>query len=84
MFAIWLIYIGIESIGKAIKAKKEKAKSWWWTLLLGILCIIAGIFAGTHLFATAISLSFGISIFFGTLFTVYGVRLIGSLFEKAE
>lgn len=84
LFAIWLVYIGIEAIGKAIKAKKEKAKSWWWTLILGILSIIGGFFSGTHLIQTAIGLSFGISIFFGTAFTVYGVRLIGSLFEKDE
>lgn len=84
LFAIWLIYIGIESIGKSIRAKKEKAKSWWWTLILGILCILSGLFAGTHLLSTAISLSFTISIFFGTMFTVYGVKLVGSIFEKAE
>ena len=84
LFAIWIVYVGIESIGKSIKVKKEGAKSWWWTLILGILCIIGGFFAGTHLIQTAIGLSFGISVFFGTCFTVYGVRLIGSIFEKAE
>lgn len=84
LFAIWLVYLGIESIGKAIKAKKENAKSWWWTLILGVLCIVCGLFAGTHLIQTAIGLSFTISIFFGICFTMYGVKLIGSLFETVE
>ncbi len=80
LFGIWLVYIGVETIAKSIKAKKDKSKTWWLTLLFGILAIIMGIYTGTHLIFAMMSLGF----LMGFAFTVYGVNLIGTIFETEE
>lgn len=80
LFGIWLVYIGVDSISKSIKAKKAGSKTWWLTLILGILAILMGIYTGTHLIYATLTLGF----LMGFAFTVYGVNLIGSIFDKED
>lgn len=80
LFALWLVIEGIESTVESFNKKKQGNKNWWLTLILGILTIIAGLFAGCHIVVTAWTLG----IFMGSALMVYGIRLICSVFEKAE
>ncbi len=78
LFALWLVISGVDTIVSSIRGKKNGQKAWWLTLILGILVIIVGMYAGTHLIYATIALGYvmGISL------TLYGVKLICSVFEK--
>ena len=60
------------------KPSKNGNKNWWLTLILGILLILMGMYAGTHLIYATMTLGYVMG--FGLTF--YGVRLICSVFEK--
>ncbi|MBQ7965529.1 MAG: DUF308 domain-containing protein [Ruminococcus sp.] len=78
MFALWLVLSGVDSTVTSFKLKKEGHKSWWLTLLLGILVIIMGMYAGTHLIYATMTLGYVM----GFSLTFYGIKLICSVFEK--
>lgn len=78
MFALWLVLSGVDSTVTSFKLKKEGHKSWWLTLILGILVIIMGMICGTHLLYTLEVMGYVI----GFSLTFYGIKLICSVFEK--
>lgn len=78
MFALWLVLSGVDSTVTSFKLKREGHKSWWLTLSLGILVIIMGMYAGTHLIYATMTLGYVI----GFSLTFYGIKLICSVFEK--
>lgn len=78
MFALWLVLSGVDSTVTSFQLKKEGHKSWWLTLSLGILVIIMGMYAGTHLIYATMTLGYVM----GFSLTFYGIKLICSVFEK--
>ena len=80
MFALWLVISGVDSIADSIKLKKDSERTWWLTLILGILVVIMGMFCGTHLLFTTQVMGY----MMGFCLTLYGIRLICSVFEKCE
>lgn len=78
MFALWLVLSGVDSTVTSFQLKKEGHKSWWLTLILGILVIIMGMYAGTHLIYATMTLGYVM----GFSLTFYGIKLICSVFEK--
>lgn len=78
MFALWLVLTGVDSTVNSFSQKKAGIKLWWVSLAFGVLLILTGMYAGTHLiFATR---SLGYVMGFGL--TIYGIRLICSVFSK--
>lgn len=78
LFALWLVLSGVDSTVTSFKVKKEGAKNWWLSLVLGILLIVVGMYSGTHLIFTTRTLGY----IMGFSLTMYGIRLICSVFEK--
>ncbi len=78
IFALWLVLSGVDSTVESFGKKKDGNKNWWWTLILGILLILMGMYAGTHLIYATMTLGYVMG--FGLTF--YGIRLICSVFEK--
>lgn len=78
MFALWLVLSGVDSTVTSFRLKKEGHKSWWLTLVLGILVILMGMYAGTHLIYATMTLGYVM----GFSLTFYGIKLICSIFEK--
>ncbi|MBQ2971767.1 MAG: DUF308 domain-containing protein [Ruminococcus sp.] len=78
IFALWLVLSGVDSTVESFTKKKNGNKNWWLTLILGILLILMGMYAGTHLIYATMTLGYVMG--FGLTF--YGVRLICSVFEK--
>ncbi len=78
MFALWLVLSGVDSTVSSFAQKKDGHKLWWLSLVLGILVIIMGMYAGTHLIYATMTLGYVLG--FGL--TAYGIKLICSVFEK--
>jgi uncharacterized membrane protein HdeD (DUF308 family) len=77
-FAIWILFAGISFIGNSFVLKKEKAKSWIFQLLGGILMIICGIFCIVSPAISAIGLIFTIGIFAGVSFIISGFTILAA------
>lgn len=81
MFCGWMIVSGINSIFKATDIKKTTGSKWWiFTLIMGILVAIAGVYGIFHALFLARILGYLI----GFWLMAFGVRLICSVFEKQE
>lgn len=80
MFALWIVVAGVDCIVNSVSQKKASDKLWWLNLVLGILLIIMGMYAGTHLIYATMTLGYVM----GFSLTMYGIRLICSVFEKTE
>ncbi len=78
MFALWLVLSGVDSTVTSFKLKKDGHKLWWITLVLGILIILMGMYAGTHLIYATMTLGYVM----GFSLTFYGIQLICTVFEK--
>lgn len=78
MFALFIIAAGIDSIINCVKQKKSSEKTWWVTMIWGILLIIMGLYASTHLIYATMTLGY----LMGFALCTYGIRLICSVFEK--
>ncbi len=78
LFALWMVISGIESTSQSFTLKKKNVSCWWLSLLLGILSIIGGLYAGTHILITGAFLGY----ILGIAMMMYGIRLICSVFEK--
>lgn len=78
VFAGWLVVSGITSTVIAVKAKGLGGKGWIFSLILGILVLLSGIYGFFHLIFMAQT----IGILIGFLLMVYGFRLICSVFEQ--
>ncbi len=79
LFASWLVISGITSSVIAVKAKNlTTGKGWIFSLILGILVLLSGLYGFFHLLFIAQT----IGILIGVLLMVYGVRLICSVFEN--
>lgn len=78
LFALWLVISGVDSVVNSFKMKKNGQKIWWLSLILGIIVIIMGMYAGTHLIYATMSLGYVMG--FGLTF--YGIKLICSVFEN--
>jgi len=77
VFAGWLIVNGIGSIAASYKVKKEGFKGWIFTMILGIVVLIAGIYGIFHLISASQTMGYMI----GILLMTYGIRMILSVFE---
>lgn len=78
MFVFWMIVSGISSIVSAFTVVKAQGGSHWvWTLILGILTLIAGCYGIVHVLVMAQT----IGLLIATLLMVYAVRLLGAAFE---
>lgn len=78
LFALWMLISGIDSTLTSFKLKKSNVGLWWLSLVLGILTIIGGLYAGAHILITGVFLGY----ILGISMMVYGIRLICSVFEK--
>ena len=78
MFALWLVLSGVDSTVTSFKLKKDGVKTWWLSLILGILIIVVGMYAGVHLIYATRTLGY----LMGFALTFYGIKLIGTVFEK--
>ncbi len=78
IFAFWMCYSGVTGIFKAVDAKKKGISKWVFSLILGILVTLCGIYSATHPVFSAITIGYvtGFALMF------YGVRLIASVFEE--
>lgn len=74
----WFLCIGVSSVIGAVSAKKLGVKSWWFTLILGILTVVGAFYGTFHQIAFARGLGYAL----GALLTVYAVRLFCSVAEK--
>ena len=78
IFAFWLIISSISSITLACTAGKAAGGSKWvWSLILGIIILLSGIYGLFHIIFMAQT----IGLLIGFLLMTYGVRLIASVFE---
>ena len=80
IFSGWLIISGINSAVSSFKVRKSGSKSWILTLICGILVLVAGIYGYFNLIFVARTIGF----IMGILLLVYGLRLVVSVFEKAD
>lgn len=78
LFALWMVISGIESTVQSFSIKKNGKKLWWLSLIMGILLVISGMYAGTHILITGAFLGY----ILGIALMMYGIRLIISVFEK--
>lgn len=79
LLAAAIVITGVTSIADSIKLKKtHTTKAWWLGLVWGIILIICGCYAGTHIAFTTIMFGYILA----AVFMVYGIRLICSVFEK--
>lgn len=78
LFAFWLAYSGIASIVKSVALKKNGGKMWIFTLILGILVLITGLYGAVHPVFSAVTIGYII----GIDLMIYGARLIASMFEE--
>lgn len=78
LFTFWLAYSGVTSIFKAVSIKKNHGRMWGFTLALGIITLIVGLYGAIHPLVTAFTIGYII----GVELMIYGVRLIASLFEE--
>lgn len=75
----WFIISGIISIVGAVKISKvSQSKGWIFTLIMGILILLAGIYGIFHMFIMAQTAG----LLIGIMLMTYGVRLICSVFEN--
>ena len=78
VFIAWLLVSGLTSFFGALSARKTVSTSKWVvTMILGILTFLSGIYGICHVFFTA----WTITIMLGALLSVYGFRLLASVFE---
>lgn len=78
IFVVWIIISGLSSIITALSSiKKLPCSKWILKLVLGIITFLAGIYGICHVFLTA----WTITLMIGSLLTVYGFRLLASVFE---
>lgn len=77
MFTIWLVYSGTASIFRAVALKKQGKKIWIFTLIMGIIVAVTGVYAAVHWLMAAYMLGTVI----GISLMIYGFRLIASIFE---
>ncbi|MBQ9743332.1 MAG: DUF308 domain-containing protein [Ruminococcus sp.] len=81
MFCGWLVFSGIDSIIKSIKAHKSStSKMWIWTLIWGILTLLIALYGCLH--PVFVAQLIGELIGFFLIF--YGVRLIFTAFETED
>ena len=80
IFVFWLLFSGIYSIVKAIKnSKTSESNGWIFSLILGILMVLIGLFCVSNLlFEIAL-----VGVIIGIGLMVAGVRLISSAFEPS-
>ena len=78
LFALWMVISGIDSTISSFKLKKNNISLWWLSLVLGILTLIGGLYAGAHILLTGVFLGY----ILGIAMMVYGIRLLCSVFEK--
>lgn len=79
IFTGWMITSGISSIISAIKVVKPQGGNLWiFSLILGIITLLAGLYSVFHIIAVVQALG----LLLGILLMLYGVRQIFSLFEK--
>ena len=77
-FEFWLFYVGWMGVYQGISMKKNGSKKWLFTLILGILTVIAGFYGSFHLAVGAVTIGYVI----GISLMIYGVRLFVSVFEE--
>ena len=78
IFVFWLIMNGMSSIVLSVTAGKEAGGSKWiWSLILGIIILISGIYGIFHIIFMAQT----IGMLIGFLLMTYGFRLMASIFE---
>lgn len=80
MFVFWLVYSGVTGVIGAIISKKNGGKLWVFSLIMGIIVTLTGLYGASHLVFAA----FAIGYMIGIELLVYGVRLIMSVFENRE
>ncbi len=78
LFAVWMVISGIDSFAGSFSAKKNGQKSWWLSLIMGLLLILSGLYAGTHILIAGVMLGY----ILGIAMMVYGIRLVLSVFEN--
>ena len=78
IFIVWLMISGVMSIMAAISAQREESGSKWiFTLILGIITLLLGVYGASHLLISA----HWMTVILGIMLAVYGVRLLASVFE---
>ena len=74
----WLIFSGVSSIINAVKVMKPAGnKMWVFSMILGILTILGGLYGFSHMILMTIIAAEVI----GVLLVIYGIRLIASVAE---
>lgn len=72
MLGVWIVVSGALRIFAAFGLKKLEVSIWWLSLVVGVLLILAGIYAFFHPIVAAITLG----VMAGLYVTVQGVNLI--------
>ena len=78
MFAFWLIFSGITSVCNSFYLKKNGGNMWIFTLFLGVLVAMTGLYGVIHPLFSALSIGYII----GIELMIYGIRLMASVFEQ--
>lgn len=79
IFSAWMIIGGTSSIISSIKVIKPQGSSIWiFSLILGTITLLAGIYSIFHI----IVMMKALGLLLGILLMLYGIRQIASMFEK--
>lgn len=79
-FGMWLLFTGATRIVSAVELGKDTENMWVWKLGLGLLALIAGIYA----FFNPILVDFSVAIIVGISFMVQGMNLLFSGIEMPQ
>ena len=77
-FGMWMLFSGCSRLVGALTLKKQENKSWSWTMGLGLICTLSGIYSFFNFNAGGIALGILIGIFFlmqGTNVLIFGISL---------
>ena len=73
VFGMWTMFSGIlRFVTSTYINRNRKRSNFWWTMIVGLLCTTAGIYA----FLNPVTLMLPIAILLGALFSLQGVSLL--------
>lgn len=71
-FGMWMLFSGCNRVVGALTLKKQEDHAWSWTMGLGVLCVLAGIYS----FLNPILAGLAVSVVVGIYFLIQGVNML--------
>ncbi len=78
-FDFWLILGGITRVGHAFTMRKNKERNWGWSIAMGILSVVVGVYALFHIgtLALAIGMMVGVAVMMSGFNLISGSSAFG-------